>query len=660
MRLYSMARRKMKKIKRFTSRMQAKLLLVFCAIILALAALIVRLIYLVNTDGERYAKEVLSRQSYVSAVLPYKRGSILDANGSVLAKSELQYRLILDPYYLSKNTEEISETLGVLEEHFGVSNQEVQEILKERADSQYVILLKNLEYKKVKEFEQWLKDEKLTYRAIWFDEEYIRTYPYKTLASDMIGFTSADDKGQWGLEKYYDKELTGVNGREYGYYDSSLKIDRTVRKAENGNSLITSIDINIQRILQKHIKEFNEEFGSKNIGMLVMNPNNGEIIAMASNQEYDLNNPRDLTPFYTDEELDSMSLEEQLEAMNSLWGNDVISMSFEPGSTFKPFTVAAALEEALVSKKSSFHCDGGEIVAGWNIRCSNRNGHGELTLGESLVKSCNDVMMQLAELEGRDLFYENQKNFFFGQKTGIDLPGEAEGILTELDKLNATELATSSFGQTFNFTMLQIAAAYSSLVNGGKYYKPQLVKKIINDDGATVKEFNPLVVRQVVSEETSKFIQKYMYQTVEKGTAKAAKVEGYTIGGKTGTAEKLPRDDETYLVSFIGASPAINPEMVFYVIIDEPQGVEKQADSSIATKLTSRVLKEVLPALGIYPEGEIDYLLADEQEDNSQEEEGLEENLEENLQGNEEENEVESGEEIEEENTIAVGNDQEQ
>lgn len=600
-----------RKTKKFTSSMQTKLLLVFSVIILSLVGLIGRLIYIVNTDGERYAKQVLSRQSYVSAVLPYRRGEIIDTNGSVLAQSQLQYKLIFDPKYLLNNREQLPETLLALKEHFEVSEEEAQEILDNRPESQYVILRKNIEYKKVDQYKQWLIGEEKTLRAIWFDEEYVRNYPYNNLASDVIGFTSADDKGQWGLERYYNDELTGTNGREYGYYDSNLDIDRTVKKAENGKTIVTSIDINIQRIIQKHIQEFNEEFGSENIGILLMNPNNGEIIAMASNEEYDLNNPRDLSPFYSEEELAAMSLEEQLEVMNKLWGNDVISMGFEPGSTYKPFTISAALEEGLVNENSVFECDGGEQVGGWYIRCSRRHGHGTITLGEALALSCNDVMMQVAALQGREAFYQYQMDFFFGQKTGIDLPGEASGILTELDKLNASELATSSFGQTFNVTMVQMAAAYSSVVNGGKYYQPHIVKQIINDSGATVKEFNPFVVRQLVSEETSKFIQKYMYQAVENGTARGAQVEGYAIGGKTGTAEKFPRDKESYLVSFIGGAPANNPEVVFFVIVDEPQNVDRQADSSIATKLTSRVMKEVLPALGIYPEGEIDYLLPD-------------------------------------------------
>ena len=592
------------KIRRFTSRMQARLLLVFCVITLLSIGLIGRLIYIMQTDGERYAKQVLSRQSYVSAVLPYKRGEILDRDGTVLARSELRYRLILDPYNLLENEDKIPTTLEALKSHYGIEAETVDTILKESPNSRYKILLDDLQLAQVEDFKKLIKeDKKIT--ALWFEEKYVRTYPYNTLACDVLGFTSADNKGYWGIEEYYNEELNGINGREYGYYDSSLNIERIVKKPQNGNSVVTTIDINAQRIIQKHIKRFNEETGSLNIGVLIMDPNNGDIIAMASNEEYDLNSPRDLSGIYSEEELSNMTLEEKIEAMNKIWKNDIISSGFEPGSTFKPFTVAIGLEEAIISKDSTYYCDGKERVGGWDIRCSARHGHGELTLAETLMKSCNDAMMQIAEAEGRDLFYQYQKYFSFGQKTGIDLPGEESGLIKTVEELNAAELATSSFGQTLTTTMLQMAAGYASLVNGGYYYQPRVVKEILNDQNATVKKIEPLLIRRTVSEETSEFIKEAMYQTVEPGTAKYAKVEGYTIGGKTGTAEKIPRNQGNYVVSFLGSVPAMDPSIVIYVVIDEPQNVPRQDNSSIATKFTAEIMKELLPALGIYPEGRL-------------------------------------------------------
>ena len=648
------------RIKSFTSRMQARLLLVFCVITLLLAGLIGRLLYIMQTDGDRYAKQVLSSQTYVRGVLPYKRGEILDRNGTILARSELRYRLILDPQNLLFNSDKIPTTLEALKNHYGIEAETINNILDDGPDSRYKILRDNLQLTQVESFKKLLEEDS-NIKSLWFEEKYVRAYPYDSLAGDILGFTSSDNKGLFGIEEYYNEELSGTNGREYGYYDASLNIERIVKEPQNGNTIISTIDVNAQRIIQKHIQEFNEEFGSKSIGVLAMNPDNGEIIAMASNEEYNLNSPRDLQGVYSQEEVSNMTLDEKIEAMNRIWKNDIISSGYEPGSTFKPFTVAIGLEEAIITKDSSFFCDGIEHVGGWDIRCSARNGHGNLTLAETLMRSCNDAMMQIAAAEGRSNFYKYQNYFSFGQKTGIDLPGEESGIITAQDKLNASELATSSFGQTFNVSMLQMAAAYSSLVNGGYYYQPHIVKEIMNDQGATIKKMEPLLVRNTVSEETATFIRETMYQTVELGTAKPAKVEGYTIGGKTGTAEKLPRDEENYVVSFLGAAPALNPEIVIYVVVDEPQNVERQDDSSIATKLSGRIMTELLPALGIYPEGEIDYLLTDENatedtNDNTQTEQSTNDNQnsdntqqQDNEQGNEQGNE-QSNEQGNEEN----------
>ena len=618
-----MERAQDKTIKKFNSRMQAKLLLVFCVITLLLVTLMGRLIYIMQTKGEEYAKHVLSRQTYVSQVLPYRRGDITDRNGTVLARSELQYRLILDPERLTLNESHIDVTIAALNENFGVTREEVMGILEEKADRRYVILRKNLKFEAVQSFEALIKESKLkeskskenkSIIGVDFEEEYVRNYPYGTLACDVLGFTSADNTGYWGIEEYYNNQLNGTNGREYGYYDSDLNIERIIKKAVNGNSIISTIDANAQRIIQKHITQFNTEFGSLNIGVLIMDPNNGEIIAMASNQEYDLNNPRNLEGILPAEELAGMSEEEKTEALNAMWKNDTITSSFEPGSTFKPVTIAAGLEEGILSELDTFNCDGHQNISGTDISCSKKSGHGILDLTQSLMQSCNDALMQIVEKEGRDIFFRYQNSFGFAKKTGLDLPGEGTGITMTKDALGPVELATNSFGQAFNVTMVQMAAAYSSLVNGGNYYQPHIVKKIVNANGATVKEMDKVLVRQTVSEKTSDFIQKAMYQTVEGGTAGGAKVEGYAIGGKTGTAQKLPRAAKTYVVSFLGSVPAINPEIVIYVMIDEPKNVVKQADSSIATKFASRIMTELLPALGIYPEGEIDYLLPSEED----------------------------------------------
>jgi stage V sporulation protein D (sporulation-specific penicillin-binding protein) len=596
-----------KKIKKFTVKMQAKLLLVFCILLIGLVGLIGRLIYLNRTNGEKYEKRVLSQQTYNSTVIPYQRGSIVDRKGTILATSQKVYNVILDvKKVLSKEEEYLTPTITAITKSFkDITESEINEIIKSKPNSQYVKLLKGLSYDEVAVFKELTaKDSKV--QGVWFEEDYVRKYPYDTLGSSILGFTISGNIGNWGLEQYYNDELNGTNGREYGYIDEELKLERTVKPAVNGNTIVSTIDANVQRIVQNHIKSFNEEYGSKNIGVIVMNPNNGEVLAMASNDEYDLNNPTDLSYAYTKKEIKSMTEDEKQDAMYQMWRNYAISDAYEPGSTFKPFTVAAALDEDIIGQDDTFYCDGHEIVGGWTIRCSKRSGHGTITLMESLMKSCNDAMMNIVAREGRDLFYKYQTFFGFGTKTGIDLPGEASGLLKEKDKIGASDLATSSFGQTFTNTMIQMAASYSSLINGGYYYEPHMVKQIVNDKGATVKNIDKVLVKETVSKDTSNFIKESMFQTVEAGTAGGAKVPGYKVGGKTGTAQKLPRGNGKYLVSFIGAVPADKPEIVIYIVIDEPQNVVQQADSSLATKLTSRILTEILPFLELYPTEEIE------------------------------------------------------
>lgn len=599
-----------KTTKKFNSRMQASLLLVFCVIAILMFGLIGRLVYIMQTDGDRYAKTVLSRQSYVSSVLPYKRGDIVDRNGTVLAHSELQFRLILDPKRLLSNEKYIKPTINALTKYFGISSDEINAILKhkDKKERHYIIVRKNLKYDIVDKFkEKEIKKDKVD--GVYFEEEYFRTYPYKSLASDVLGFTSGDNRGIWGIENYYNDELNGTNGREYGYYGSDLNIERIVKKAVDGNTIVTTIDADVQRIVQKKINEFNAETGAKNVSVLVMNPNNGDIIAMASGKDYDLNDPRKLDSVYAKNQIDALTDEQKQDARNAMWRNDIISDGIEPGSTWKPMTISAGLEENLIKPSDHYFCDGSQTINGVRIYCSHRQGHGDLNLTQALMFSCNDALMQIGAKEGKDVFYKYEKNFGLGQKTGIDLPGEFVGIITPYDRLGPIDLATSSFGQTFKATMIQMAAAFSSIVNGGNYYVPHVMKQIINENGATVKDYDKLLVRQTVSEKTSEFLKESLYQTVEAGTAKGAKVEGYAIGGKTGTAQKLPREAKTYIVSFLGCVPAMNPEMVIYVAIDEPQNVPKQANSGIATEFAGKILKEILPVLGLYPEGEIDYLL---------------------------------------------------
>lgn len=587
--------------KRFSSKMQTSLLLVFCIIFVLFVLLIVRLVYLSNKDGEKYERRVLAQQTYVSSAIPFKRGDILDRNMTKLAVSEKVYNLTLDPIGILDKEENKKATIKALKEHFGIPKKELEEILKEHNTSRYYLMkdYKGLEYDKVSEFQkEKSKNRKIT--GVYFEEEYIRKYPLNNIGSIAVGFTQKGNGniGTWGMEEYYNDELNGTNGREYGYFDADLNLERTVKGAVNGHNIISTIDANVQAIVEKKVEKFLDKPGAENLAVLLMNPQNGEIYAMVSNRSFDLNNPRDLSPFYTKSQLKKMSDEKHSEALNKLWRNFCISDAVEPGSTFKPFTVAAALDEAIVKEKSTFECTGQKVVADRTIHCNAT--HNKVNLKQALMKSCNVAMMDISAKMGRTEFYNYLSNFGFYKKTGIDLPGEGLGIVYKKDKLNPVELATSSFGQSNTFSMVQMAAGFSSLINGGSYYQPHMVKEIQNENGATINQIDKTLRRKTVSEETSEKIRKYLYDTVKNGTAAPAGVKGYEIGGKTGTAEMQPRDKKHYLLSFIGFTPVKDPQVVIYVVVDRPN-VKDQAHSSYATKLASDIMKDVLPFLDVYP-----------------------------------------------------------
>lgn len=602
-----------KKVKKVTAKMQTHLIIVFTVIFLAVLLLAGRIIYLNIFKGESYGKKVLSQQSYVSSTLPYQRGTIYDSNGIILAKSEKVYNVILDCKVLLYDDNYLKVTLEALDKAFGIPGEEVTKVLMERPESQYYILRKHESVEKYQIFEA-LQRENTKIKGIWFEEEYIRTYPYSSLASHVIGYTNSGNSGSWGIEQYYNSLLNGTNGRIYGYYDAELNVKRTVKEADDGKDIISTINVPVQTIVEKHAKEFMNDTGCENIGIIMMNPNNGDIIAMVSNQGFDLNNPRDLSVAYTKEEISEMNSDEQLEALNKLWRNFCISDTYEPGSTYKTFTIAAALEEAVIGKDDTYYCSGSDIKGGWKINCNNKYGHGNLSLTGSLMKSCNCALMQIVEMEGPKIFFEYQHDFGFGRKTQIDLPGESKGILLNKDQLTESGLATSSFGQSFNVTMIQMISAYCSLVNGGNYYEPRIVAEILNPDGSVYDACEKVLRCKTISPSTSEFIKEALYATVESGTARPAQVDGYMVGGKTGTAQKGIREDKKYVVSFIGCVPALNPEVVIYVVIDEAQDEEKFNSSSLATKLTSEILSEVLPIMGIYPDGDINYDITFEEE----------------------------------------------
>lgn len=621
-------RRGGKKIAKFSKKMQKKLVVLFVIIALLLLGLIVRLMYIEHTSGKKYEKKVLSQQKYDSTVIPYQRGNITDCKGTILATSVDVYNVILDCKVLNSDSADIDPTIDALITCFPQLNAtDLRNLITDKPKSQYNVLAKKLSYEEIRAFEDMQAAEKEAsdkksgdaekkgkINGVWFEKEYQREYPYGSLASAVVGFTTSGNLGMNGVENSYNSVLNGTNGREYGYLNSDSNFEKTVIDAQNGNDVTLTIDANIQKIVEDKIAAFEEEYrdaaregaGSKHVGVIVMNPQNAEVLAMANYPNYDSSNPRDLSAYYTKEEIDAMDDDAELDALNQLWSNFCITYTYEPGSTVKPFTVACGLDTGTLDPNRTFICDGYETISGHDIHCVNTNGHGLETVEDALKNSCNDALMQMSYDIGPENFSKYQQIFGFGTKTNIDLPGEArtDSLIYTEDQLSTINLATNSFGQNFNVTMIQVASAFCSIINGGNYYQPHVVKKITDENGNVIQEDNGTLLKKTVSSSTSELLKQYLYATVSDGTGKYAKVPGYSMGGKTGTAQKLPRGQGNYLVSFIGFVPVDNPQLLVYVVVDEPNA-EEEFHSTFAQEIAKGIFEETLPYLNIYPDEDI-------------------------------------------------------
>ena len=624
--------------RKINSKMRMKLVWLFGIVVLAFVGLGIRITVINASQGKQYSKQVLSQsqQKYDSRVIPFKRGDITDRNGVVLATSEKVYKVILDCKVVNTKEEYVEPTITALVDVLGLDEETIREKLEDETtkSSQYQILQSNVSINQKKAFEDYtdvssdeaketLTKEEIAERSnvkgVWFEEDYRRVYPLNSTASHLVGFTYTGNTADWGIEGYYSSTLNGVNGRQFGYYNSDDDVEQTIIDPVNGNSVQSTIDLNIQQVVEKYIDKFmtgmangpRGEQGAANVGVVVANPKNGEILAMATDNPYDLNNPRDLTPYYSDEEIQEMKDNDggtMLKALYGIWQNYCISDAFEPGSTVKPLTIGAALDADVVQPTDTFVCDGYQKFGDTMIRCSiYPRAHGTETLSDLIKHSCNDGLMQIGALLGPEEFLKYQKIFNFGATTGIDLPGEATGILHSEENLSSgsTELASASFGQGYTCTMIQEIAAICSAINGGYYYQPHVVSKIMNEDGDVIKDIQPVVTKQTVSSDVSALIRQYMGAVMESdGTGATAKVDGYSMGGKTGTAQKYPREDKKYLVSFIGFAPLDDPQVVVYVVVDEPNA-ESQADSLYAQYLYKGIMTEILPYLNIFQDEEV-------------------------------------------------------
>lgn len=615
--------------------MQKKLVVLFILLLLAFIGLAIRLFWIVKENENGYQKQVLSQQRYDSTTIPYRRGDIVDAKGTKLAVSEKVYNLVIDAKVMLSSEKYLEPTLTALGSCFpDLDMTAIRKYVTEHPESSWYVPLKKLTYDQISDFKM-MQSEDDTIKGVWFEEEYMRVYPGGSLAADVIGFVRSDNQGLYGLEEYYNDILNGTPGREYGYLNDDSTLERTIKPAVDGYTIHSTIDNNIQSIVEKYLLDFNEQYkdnfregnGAENVGCIIMEVNTGNVLAMASYPTFDLNDVRNTDSLIgsmmveqVDKEngyyeikkngkvinestLAEMTEDEIYLNLNNLWKNFCIVNTYEPGSTMKPFTVAAALECGAIDGSEHFTCNGVLEVGGHKIHCHNTWGDGDVTVENSIAWSCNVALMKIGQAMGKEEFARFQEVFNFGLKTNVDLAGEARtaGLLFPVETMGPADLATNTFGQNFNVTMIQMITGFCSLINGGYYYEPHLVDKITNANGATVENIEPRVLKQTISESTSELIRQYCTSVVvgQGGTGKTARPAGYVIGGKTGTAQTLPRGNGEYVVSFMGFAPADDPQIAIYVVVDRANAAG-QDDAKYATRIVRNILTEVLPYMNIF------------------------------------------------------------
>lgn len=569
----------------------------------AFALMFGRVLYMKVVHGAEYEAAAKNQQiNRYDITIPPNRGSILDRNNQVLAISTTVYNVALDSLQLAEVAqqypEEQEKTLTTLCEYFPeLDYNTLKQYVTVNPETGELYMNNHWKYL-VKGIERSVKEEleAMNLKGVYFEKSSKRSYPLNSSACHLVGFTRGD--AQWGLEGYYNSYMEGTPGRSFILYNGADSVVHQDYDAKDGDTIITTIDYNIQKIAEEVVAETAAEWPAKNVAAMVMDPYTGEVYAMAESHSFDLNNPNEIPEWETDtkytENWDQLSSEEQLEYLNTMWKNFCVSDTYEPGSIFKPMLVAAALEEGVITPNSSFQCNGYTDIGGYRIKCHLVSGHGNINVEQIMAQSCNMGVIQIANLLGADKFYEYQREFGFGDYTGIDLPGEAAGQLHEKEAIGPTELATMSFGQTFNCTSIQVIAAFSSLINGGNLVKPHVVSQIVDADGNVVLENDTEVVRRVISEKTSAYMRTALKATVENGLAKKLQIDGYSIGCKTGTAEQGSRtNDDLWAPSNMSYFPAENPKYIVFTVINQPsdyvEGV--QTPTPMTKKLIEGIIK---------------------------------------------------------------------
>lgn len=563
-----------------------------CACIeIILMLLLVRLFYIQMFMAPELQKAAYEQQTRDRLIAP-ERGDILDRNGTPIATT----KTVASVSVIHAQVEEPEKVARVLSEKLELDYNETLEKVNKR------VALMRIKTKVDKETAEEIASLKL--KGVMVDEDILRVYPYNTLAAQVIGFVGKDNQGIIGLESKYEEYLKGEKGKIMTQTDGrgrELENSEQTRVAPvPGYDLVTSIDVNLQQYAEQTIEKVVRGKSAKRGSIIMMNPQNGEMLAMASYPSFDLNEPYKINNAELEASWDSMSQKEKNDALNQMWRNFNINDTYEPGSTFKVITSAAGLQEGVVTEDSTFNCGGGRTVAGRYIKCwRSPRSHGSETFVQGVQNSCNPVFMDIAARLGSDKFYEYMIKFGFDKKTGIDLPGEAVGIMHKKDKIGPVELATMSFGQSFQITPLQLIRAISAAVNGGRLVTPHFAMELKDENGETVKTFEYEDAGNPISAETSERMKKILESVVAVGTGNKTYIPGYRIGGKTATSEKLPRKSGKYIASFCAFAPAENPQVIAIVLVDEPQGV--YYGGQVAGPVMKELLTNALPYLGISP-----------------------------------------------------------
>ena len=562
-----------------------KILVVFICAGVILCALIGRLVWLMIFDAEYYqelAQDLHEREREIKAA----RGEIVDRNGVVLATN----RTVCTISVIHSQIEDADRVTEVLSSELELEESEVREKVEK------VSSMEKIKTNVDKEIGDRIRGYDLA--GVKVDEDYKRYYPFDDLASRVLGFTGADNQGIIGLEVKYEEYLKGTNGTILTVTDArGVELDGVAEdriEPVAGETLQVSLDYNIQACCQQAAENVMEEKQAEAVSILLMNPQNGEIYAMVNVPEFDLNSPYELNTGVDSATLSDEELQEQL---NQMWRNRCINDTYEPGSTFKIITASACLEEGVVSLDDTFVCPGYRIVEDRKIRCHKVGGHGQETFVEGIQNSCNPVFMDIGLRLGADRFYDYFEEFGLLKLTNVDLPGEAGTIMHKKEDIGTVELATMTFGQSFQVTPIQMAVTVSSIINGGTRVTPHVGTAVLDEKGKTVKEFDYDTEKGIVSEKTSETMQMLLESVVSEGSGKNAYIEGYSIGGKTATSQTLPRSANKYISSFIGFAPADAPQILGIVIIHDPQGV--YYGGTIAAPVLRDIYDNVLPYLGI-------------------------------------------------------------